>query len=149
MYNFIKHLHSGFRYVVLLLVLTAIIGAFMGWLGNKKYTNGTRKLNLFAMISVHTQVLGGIVLYFLSNITQVAMNNWGEAMKNQTLRYWALEHVVMMLLAMVLITIGHSKSKKAVTDVLKHRTIAIYFTLSLIVIVVAILQSGRPLLGSQ
>lgn len=149
MYNFIKHLHSGFRYVVLLLVLTAIIGAFMGWLGNKKYTNGTRKLNLFAMVFVHIQILLGLILYFLSNITQVAMNNWGEAMKNQTLRYWALEHVVMMLLAMVLITIGHSKSKKAVTDVLKHRTIAIYYTLSLIVIVVAILQSGRPLLGSQ
>lgn len=148
MYNFIKHLHSGFRYVVLLLVLTAIIGAFMGWLGNKKYTNGNRKLNLFAMISVHIQVLGGIVLYFLSNITQVAINDWGQAMKNQTLRYWALEHVVMMLLAMALITIGHSKSKKALTDVLKHRTIAIYFTLSLIVVVVAILQSGRPLFGS-
>jgi len=148
MYNVIKHAHSGFRYVVLLLILIAIISAFVGWLGNKKYTNGTRKLNLFAMVSVHIQVLVGIVLYFFSNITKVAMNNWGDAMKNQTLRYWALEHVVLMLLAMAIITIGYSKSKKSSTDVFKHRNIAIYYTLTLIVIVVAVLQSGRPLIGS-
>lgn len=145
MYNIIKHLHSGFRYVVLLLILSAIIGAFMGWLGQKKYSDGNRKLNLFAMISVHTQVLVGLILYFISDITKTAFANWGGAMKDATLRYWALEHVVMMLLAMVIITIGHSKSKKGNNN--KHRTIAIYYTLALIVIVIAILQSGRPLLG--
>lgn len=148
MYNFIKHFHSGLRYAVLLLVLAAIVGAFIGWFGKKNYTNGNRKLNLIAMIAVHTQVLSGLVLYFLSNITQVALNDWGQAMQNKTLRYWALEHVVMMLLAMTIITVGHVKAKKATLDVLKHRTIAIYYTLALIVVVVAILQSGRPLFGS-
>ncbi len=146
MYNILKHLHSGFRYVVLLLILSAIIGAFMGWLGQKEYSNGNRKLNLFAMISVHTQILFGFVLYFISDITKAAFANWGAAMKDATLRYWALEHLIMMLVAMVIITIGHSKSKKPNNN--KHRTIAIYYTLALIVIVVAILQSGRPLLGS-
>lgn len=145
MYSILKHLHSGFRYLVLLLILSAIIGAFMGWLGQKKYSNGNRKLNMFAMISVHTQILFGFILYFISDFTKTAFANWGAAMKDATLRYWALEHLVMMLLAMVIITIGHSKSKKANNN--KHRTIAIYYTLALVVIVVAILQSGRPLLG--
>lgn len=148
MYNFIKHFHSGLRYAVLFLVLTAIIGAIAGWLGKKNYTPTNGKLNLFAMIAVHTQVLSGIILYFISNITQVALNDWGQAMQNKTLRYWALEHVVMMLLAMAIITIGHVKAKKATLDFLKHRTVALYYTLALIVVVVAIIQSGRPLFGS-
>ena len=148
MYSVIKHLHSGFRYVVLLLVLIAIIGAFVGWFGKKNYTNGNRKLNLFAMISVHTQILIGLILYFISDFTKAAFANWGLAMKDATLRYWALEHVVMMLLAMIIITIGHVKAKKSDSDVNKHRTIAIYYSLALIIIVAAILQSGRPLLGS-
>jgi hypothetical protein len=149
MYTAIKHLHSGFRYFVLMLLFTAITAAFIGWLGNKKYLEGNRKVNLFAMIAVHIQILGGLILYFVSDFTKAAFANWGAAMKDTTLRYWALEHVVMMLLAMVIITIGHSKAKKANNDILKHRTIAIYYTLALIVIVAAILQSGRPLLGFQ
>jgi hypothetical protein len=148
MYSIVKHLHSGFRYVVLLIVLLAIIGAFIGWFGKKKYTDGNRKLNLFSMIAVHTQILIGLVLYFISDFTKTAFANWGLAMKDATLRYWALEHIVMMLLAMIIITIGHVKSKKADSDLDKHRTIAIYYGLALIVIVAAILQSGRPLLGS-
>lgn len=149
MYSIVKHLHSGFRYAVLLLVLLAIIGALVGWFGQKKYTDGNRKLNLFAMIAVHTQILIGLILYFISDFTQAAFANWGEAMKDKTLRYWALEHVVMMLLAMVIITVGHVKAKKSDADINKHRNIALYYTLALIVIVAAILQSGRPLLGSQ
>jgi hypothetical protein len=148
MYSVVKHLHSGFRYIVLVLLLLAIIGAFIGWFGKKKYTDGNRKLNLFSMIAVHTQILIGLVLYFVSDITKAAFANWGQAMKDPVLRYWALEHIVMMLLAMVIITIGHSKSKKSGSDINKHRTIAIYYGLALIVIVAAILQSGRPLLGS-
>jgi hypothetical protein len=142
-YSIFKAAHSGLRYVVLLLIVLALIQALTGWFGGKNYTEGNRKLNLFAMISAHVQLLLGIILYFLSPMVQ--LDNMGAAMKNEIARYWTVEHAVMMILALVLITIGHSRSKKAVQAVEKHRTIAIFYGLGAIVVIVAILQSGRGL----
>jgi hypothetical protein len=142
-YSFFLHLHSGFRYIVLLLVLLAIIRAWADWLGKKSYSEGNRKLNLFAMISLHTQLLIGLVLYFLSS--HVQFNS--ETMKNSDIRYWTVEHLTAMIIAIILVTIGHSKSKKITLPEGKHKTIAIYYTLALLIIVVTIILSKRGLLG--
>jgi cytochrome bd-type quinol oxidase subunit 2 len=140
MYEFFKYLHSGFRFVVLLLILLAIVQSLAGWLGKKTYTNGNRKINLFAMISAHTQLLIGLAVYFISPFVQFGSNT----MKEATTRYWTVEHISMMIFAIILITIGHSKSKKAVLPEAKHRAIAIFYGLAVLVIVVAIIQSKRP-----
>lgn len=142
-YSIFKYIHSGFRFIVLILVLLAIINALAGWFGKKSYTEGNRKLNLFAMISAHTQLLLGIILYFLSPFVQFN----GETMKDATTRYWTVEHLVMMIFAIVLITIGHSRSKKAALPEAKHRAIAIFYILAVVVIVAAIAQAHRPLFG--
>lgn len=143
MYNFFKYFHSGFRYVVMILVLLAIIQALLGVIGKKPFTEGNRKLNLFAMISAHTQLLIGIILYFLSPFVQFN----SETMKQPETRYWTVEHWVMMLFAIALITVGHIRSKKAVLPEAKHRAIVLFYTLAIVVIVAAIIQSHRPLLG--
>jgi hypothetical protein len=143
LYSFFKLFHSGFRYVVILLVVLAILGALAGWLGKKPYTDGNRKLNLFAMISVHTQFLLGIILYFLSPFVVFAKTT----MKDPMARYWTVEHITMMLFAIILITIGHSKSKKITIPEGKHRAIAIFYILAFIVVVIAIIQSQRPFFG--
>lgn len=139
-----KHLHSGWRYLVLALLLLAIINAFYGWLGKGKYSGASRKLNLFTLISAHLQFVFGLVLYFLS--PKVRTDDMGMAMKDAISRYWTVEHAIMMLLAIVLITIGHSKSKKALVGTVKHRNIAIFYTLALIIIIAAISMSGLPIL---
>jgi hypothetical protein len=142
-YEIVKYLHSGFRFVVLLLIVLAIVTALAGWLGKKAYTQGNRKLYLFAMISAHTQLLIGIALYFLSPFVKFG----GDTMKAPDIRYWTVEHLTMMLVAIVLITIGHSKSKKAILPELKHRSVAIFYILAVIVIVAAIVLAKRPLFG--
>lgn len=142
-YSIFKYIHSGFRFIVLILVLLAIINALTGWFGKKSYTEGNRKLNLFAMISAHTQLLLGIILYFLS--PNVQFNS--ETMKDAITRYWTVEHLVMMIFAIILITIGHSRSKKAALPEAKHRAIAIFYILAVVVIVAAIAQGHRPLFG--
>src|ERR1700761_8998839 len=109
MYSFLLHLHSGLRYIVLLLVLLAIIRAWADWLGQKPYSEGQRKLNLFAMISVHTQLLIGFILYFVSPFVHFG----SDTMKDATTRYWTVEHLTAMIIAIAIITIGHRKSKKA------------------------------------
>jgi cytochrome bd-type quinol oxidase subunit 2 len=142
-YEIFRYLHSGFRFLVLALILVAILTALAGWLGKGAYTKGNRKLYLFAMISAHTQFLIGLVLYFISPFVQFG----STTMKDATTRYWTVEHIAMMLFAIVLITIGHSRSKKATLPEAKHRAIAIFYFLAAVVVVVAIIQSQRPFLG--
>jgi hypothetical protein len=143
-YEFVKNLHSGFRYVVFLLVLVAIIQSLLGWLGKKPYTEINRKINLFALISAHTQLLIGIVLYFLSPYVQFN----SDTMKNDTTRYFTVEHWVGMIIAIALITVGHSKSKKLALPESKHKTIAIYYIIALLIIVGTIVAGHLPVLGA-
>jgi uncharacterized membrane protein len=143
LYKFLLLLHSGFRYIVMVLILLAILQSLAGWFGQKEYTEGNRKLNLFALISAHTQLLIGLVLYFKSPFVKFAK----ETMHEATARYWTVEHISMMIFAIILITIGHSKSKKEILAVSKHRTIAIFYLLAIIVVVVSIAQSKRAFFG--
>ena len=145
MYNFLLGLHSGLRYIVLLLLAIAIILSVISLFAKKGYTQTNRKINLFAMVATHTQLLTGLVLYFVSPFVQYG--NMGEAMKNTMARYWTVEHAVLMLFAVALITIGHVRSKKGEIAINKHRAIALYYGLAVLVVIVAIYQSGRPLLG--
>ena len=143
-YEIFKDLHSGFRYVVFILVLVAIIQSLLGWLGKKPYTEINRKINLFALISAHTQLLIGIVLYFLSPYVQFN----SDTMKNDLTRYFAVEHWFGMIIAIALITIGHIKAKKIETSEAKHKTIAIFYIIAFLVIIGAIMAGHLPVLGS-
>jgi membrane protein DedA with SNARE-associated domain len=127
----------------MVLVLLAIFQSLAGWLGDRPYTETNRKINLFAMISAHTQLLLGIILYFISPLVQF---NSGT-MKNNETRYWTVEHLTMMLFAIALITVGYLRSKKILTAEGKHRAISIFYSLALLVIIVAIVQSLRPFFG--
>lgn len=129
----LKSAHSGWRYIVLILLVIAFVNALLGVLGKKEYTEGNRKLNLFTLISAHIQLLMGLVLYFLSPLTKLSSS---EAIG----RYWKMEHIGMMILAVVLITIGNSRSKKASTALAKHKGVALYFGLALVLIIAAIIH---------
>ncbi len=143
MYPFFKYFHSGLRYIVLLLVVAAVIQSLLGWLGKKTYTEGNRKLNLFALISAHTQLLIGLVLYFLSPLVQFSKG----AMKNPVTRYWTAEHITMMILAIILITVGYSRSKKVLLPEKKHLNIFIFYFLAVLIVVVTLILSHRGVLG--
>ena len=139
LYSFFQHLHSGFRYVVLVLIVAAALGALIGLISKKPYSEGNRKLNLFALISAHTQLLIGIVLYFVSPF--VKFNS--TTMKDPITRFFTVEHWVMMVIAIVLITVGHSKSKKAATPEAKHKAIFVFYLLALIIISAGIILIPR------
>lgn len=128
LYGILKSAHSGWRYIVLILLVVALLQALAGWLGKKGYTESNRKLNVFTLISAHIQFLFGLILYFLSPFTKGPSS---EALY----RYWKMEHIAIMLLAVILITVGNSKSKKIADGVAKHKAIAIFFGLALILII--------------
>lgn len=136
------HAHSGLRYVVLALLLFAIFKAFTK---KSTYTESDRKLNLFTLIATHTQILIGFVLYFMSEKVRFV----GETMSDAFLRFFALEHVFGMVFAAVLITIGHSKSKKADSAEVKNKKIAVFYTIALVLILASIPWPFREALGGK
>lgn len=138
MYTGLLHLHSALRYVLLIVLILAIIRAFAGWFGKKEFTGTDNRFSLITLIVTHTQFVIGLLLYFISPIVQRALSDMGAAMKETTLRFWAVEHIALMLVAVVMITIGRSSSKKAVDAVKKHQRVALFFLIGLILILVSI-----------
>ena len=95
--------------------------------------------NLLLMVFMDIQFLVGMVLYlFLSPMTKAAFNDFGAAMGNSTLRFYAVEHILMMVIALALVHIGRSRTKKDMAPWKKHRAAAIFYTVSLLVILAAI-----------
>lgn len=142
-YSLLLRAHSGWRYVVLLTLVLAILMSFAGWFGKKGFSSANRKVNLFALISAHIQFVLGLILYFISQ--NVQFDNMGATMKNDIARYWTVEHTTIMLIAIGLITVGHSKSKRQLSDIAKHRTVAIFYTIAILIIFAAIMMiNDRP-----
>jgi cytochrome c biogenesis factor len=108
--------------------------SLLKWRSNAPFMESDRKLNFFTMLSTHIQLILGLILYFLS--TKVHFS--GDTMKVAVTRFFTVEHSILMLLAIALVTIGYTKSKKAAEDTQKFRTAFIYFLIALVVILVAI-----------
>ncbi len=135
--------HSGMRWIVLILILAAIFNAIAAKKSGK-YEKKDKMLNLFAMVFLHIQLLLGIVLYFISPYVSFA-EGW---MKNAITRFYGMEHVLLMLIAITLITIGRKKAEKASLAANKHAAIVKFYTIGLILILVAIPWPFRDLGGS-
>ena len=139
MYTGFLHAHSGLRWLVLILIVVSIALAFVGWIKKREWTKTDQTSSLFLMIFMDIQFLVGIVLYlFLSPMTKAAFNDFGAAMGNSALRFYAVEHILMMVIALALVHIGRAKTKKDIAPWKKHRAAAIFYTISLLMILAAI-----------
>ena len=139
MYTGLVHTHNGLRWVVLLLLVAAVFVAARRWQGNKSFTEGNRKLYLFTLISVHLQLVLGLLLYFISPKVNF------DGLANRVIRFYTVEHITIMLIAITLITVGYSRSKRATGDTQKHRLVALFYAFGLGLIVAAIPWAFRNL----
>ncbi|PWA04284.1 hypothetical protein [Flavobacterium psychrotolerans] len=130
MYEFIQKFHSGWAYLAIVLLVIAVVNSFLGKSSNKEFTPKDRKIALFGLIGTHTQMLIGLILYFVSPLGSASFGQ----MSDKALRLTSLEHPLVNVIAIVLITIGWSKHKKAVTNDAKFKSIAIFYGLGLVLI---------------
>lgn len=146
MYTGLLHTHSLVRWIMLILLIMTVFRAYNGWKSNRTFTPGDKKLTLFTLIFSHVQLLIGFLLYMVSPIVQSAMADMGAAMKDKMLRFWAVEHILTMIIAIVIITIGHALAKRASNDTQRFKRIFTYFLAGLILILITIpwpfLQTG-------
>jgi hypothetical protein len=140
MYAGLLHAHSGLRWIVLILILLCIFNTVGALSGNKVMSAGDKKISLFALISTHLQAVLGLALYFMSPKVQFSSNT----MSNDLLRFFTMEHIVMMFIAIVLVTIGNRHAKAG-----NAKKVFWFFLIALIIILAAIPWPFRTQLGGS
>jgi hypothetical protein len=130
MYPFIQKFHSGWAYVALLLLVLVVLSAGLGLASKKQFTAKDRKIALFGLIAAHLQLVIGLIVYFVSPVGLALL---GE-MKNAAARLTSLEHPLINIIAIALITIGWSKHKKATDSAAKFKAITLFYGLGLVII---------------
>ena len=133
MYQAILHTHSGLRWIVLILIVAAIFNALTAK-GRTEYLKKDRLLNLFAMVSMHLQVLIGAILSFTTE-KGFYHDGW---MKSGVSRFFGMEHILMMVIAAVILTIGRKKAEKSEDLAKRNKTIVLWYSIGLIIILAAI-----------
>lgn len=143
-------IHSWLRWLVILTGLVAVVRAAAGAAGSKPWTPADDRAGFWFSIALDVQFLLGLILYvFLSPLTHAAFSDFASAMKDSVQRFWAVEHIVGMLIAIALVHVGRAKARK--TDSLRrHKVAAGFFVLALVVILASVpwpsAPYGRPLL---
>jgi hypothetical protein len=125
----INHLHSLLRWVALIVILVALAQSFKGMTRRLDYTAKHNRWSLITLIVFHLQLVLGLALYFLRGW----YNQLGE-MSNAVARYWSLEHLVGMLIAIALVTVGRINTKKAINGPMKHKRQFWFFLIALIIV---------------
>lgn len=144
----ILHLHNVLRWVILILLLLAIYRSLSP---RRPFTNGHRKLGLFLMISADVMLALGLYQWFTSplGLEAIKANGMDGVMKDGNLRFFAIEHLIGMIIAIVLTHIGYSYAKRDLPDQVKHKRTLIFYVLALLVILAFIpwpfREFGRPL----
>lgn len=145
MYSSLLTTHSLFRWLVLAALLYAIYRAYKGWLSNKEFSKFDNTVRHWTATATHIQLTIGIWLYFISPIVSYFLHNFSEAMHEREARFFGLEHSSMMFIGITVISIGSAKAKRKPTDKEKFKTMAIWYTIGLIIILINIPWSFSPL----
>jgi hypothetical protein len=136
MYEILKSAHSGWAYLLLLVLAAATINAIIGLVGKKDFGNKDFSLALVGLIVTHIQLLIGLILWALSPYSSILFTDFSGLMtpEMRETRLLALEHPVMMIVAVALLTVGYSKHKKKIISSGKFKMLAVFYTLAFIVV---------------
>ena len=132
--NYTLVIHNILRWAVLLFGVWAVVAALFAVISKRGYTSSDNKTSQFFMISCDVQLLLGLILYFTGTWFDQVKSNMGAVMKNSPIRFFAVEHALMMIIAWLLVHVGRSMVKRADTDTKKHKLTLIYFGIALIII---------------
>lgn len=134
-----RTVHSILAAGVLIAIAMTVFNAILSLKREEKFKKGDRTIGLIALILTHTQLLIGLVTYYVSPWYESMKNvGMGKAMKDAELRLMSVEHPFTMIIAIVLITVGWSRHKKLTDDKAKFKSFAIFYGIGLILILTKI-----------
>lgn len=139
LYNVLLHLHSVGRWIVLVLLLIAIFNSAVA--GNRPFIKSDNRTGLLVTIFADLMLLIGIALWFMSprwGYTTIQARGMADVMGDATARFYVIEHLTGMLIAIILLHIGKAQARKPIGDRAKHRRTVIYYTIALLLILLSI-----------
>jgi hypothetical protein len=143
MYTTVLALHSWIRWIALIAAVGTTLAALRGKVAGANSL--ADRWGMVAMMVLDTQMLLGLLLYFvLSPNTKAIMENFGAAMKDPALRFWAVEHTVTMFAAIAAAHVGRVLARKAASDAAKRTRLLICFGLATVLIILGMPWPGRP-----
>ncbi len=144
MYSTLLPLHSLVRWLVLISLITAIFIAFRGWILKKEFSRFDNSVRHWTATITHIQLMIGVWLYVISPITGYFLHNFKNAVHEREIRFFGMEHSLMMLTGIVVITLGSAKAKRLPADTEKFRTMALWFSAGLLIILSSIPWAFSP-----
>ena len=138
MHTFINTLHSYNRYFILIALVYVLFRAWSGWMGKKSFDKADNTASAALLGLAHLHLLLGLVQYFVTS----AYTTSGLPISDPWVRYFKMEHIGMMVVAVILIQLGRTLSKKASIDTEKHKKLAIYTSIAALLIVVTLAMKG-------
>jgi hypothetical protein len=138
MYTTLLFIHSMIRWFLVISFFYTLGRAYYGWFNKQKFNQLDRKALLFTSSLAHLQLVIGVWLYFVSPIVNYFLHNFSTAIHQKEFRFFGMEHALIMLIAITLITIGSAKAKRNPVDTLKFKTIAIWYSLGFVLMLAGI-----------
>lgn len=145
MYSLLLSAHSLVRWFVLSSLLIAVFRAWKGLLLKKEFSRIDNAIRHWTATIAHIQLLLGIWLYCISPVINYFLQYYKDAVHQRDTRFFGMEHSVMMLMAIIIITIGSAKAKRKITSHEKFKTMAVWFTIALLIILLSIPWPFSPL----
>jgi hypothetical protein len=133
-YSFFVHIHSGLRWLALAFIIFAIANAIFRISRKSVSTARDCIFNRLALIFMHLQLVFGLVLYFIS--PKVIFES--ASMKDGLLRFFLVEHIGLMVISIILVTIGYVSSDRELDEMKKYKKIVVYYSIALLLILAAI-----------
>jgi hypothetical protein len=144
MYTAVLVIHNIFRWLVLIAAVFALVVSYSGWIQKREWGPSDRRAGTLFAVSLDIQLLLGLILYIAGGWYSV-FANFSEAMANSIMRFFGLEHLFYMVLAVIFAHVGSVHARKASESVGKFRRAAIWYSLVIIILIIAI-PWWRPLL---
>lgn len=148
MYDLLLVLHSVVRWLVVLAGLAVVVQGLRGWLGGREWSTLDDRFGLIFTSVMDVQLLVGVLLYVVSPLIRTVFQDFGAAMGTSGLRFFAMEHVLLMVIAVVIAHVARARVRRASDAEAKHKQAALLFGLSIVVVLLAVpwpfLAVGRP-----
>ena len=149
MYLTVLTAHSWLRWVALLAGVYATV-TLLTESGCVQARGRAATLGLVCMVALDLQLVLGLLLYSgLSPTLRAVSGDFGAAMRDPVARFWAVEHLVLMLAAVVIAHVGRVLARKAATDSSRRNRLLVCFGLATILMLLGIpwpgMRGGRPL----
>ena len=147
MHQILLHIHSYWRWLVLVAILIIVIKSIIGYKSDSIYNSKDGILRKIVISILHIQFILGSIIYSFSPLVKTFFKNISENIHEREIRFFAIEHSLMMLVAIVIVTIGAVKVKKQSDSKLKYQTTYVWFGIALIIILLNIPWEFSPLVN--